>query len=212
MRACAVLAGKSMQELLQKASDARQRGADFVEILLNGIEDYSNFELIESFPLPVILSVEYTKNRKTADALKKALKFRTEFVDIDLEFPKNFIESTFAYARANGIKTIVSYRPETFPLQKNLKKIMDDMAVLSKYMKIVLPAKSKKDIESFDGIFAGAAKTGAKLALVSSFEPAPADRRNFIAYGKTESSSHNRHLPQIEDVKKSIISSAGLQA
>ncbi len=208
MRACAVLAGKDMHELLGKAADAKRFGADFVELPLNALEDYSNLELIESFPLPVILSLSYTKKKETINALKKGLKFRTEFVDIDLAFQKNFIEDTFSYARANGIKTIVSYFPSVFPVQKNLKKVIEDMAILSKYIKIVLPAKNKKDLESFGWIFNVSAKTGAKLALISSFEPAPKDKRNFICYGKIESSSHNRHLPQIEDVKKAIMENA----
>ena len=202
MRTCAVLAGSSMQEMLQKAADAKNLGADFVEVCLDMLNDYNSLELIESFPLPVILSCGYTKRQETITALKKALRFRTEFVDIDLAFPRNFIEEIFFYARANGIKTIASYYPETFPAQKTLKKIIGDMAILSKHIKIVLPAKSKKD-GSFDEIFALTAKTGAKLTLISSPESAT-DKRNFIGYGKIESSSRNRHLPQIEDVKKSI--------
>ncbi|MBI1972265.1 MAG: type I 3-dehydroquinate dehydratase [Candidatus Aenigmarchaeota archaeon] len=207
MRACAVLSGGSMPELLQKAADAKQRGADFVEIHLNAVDDYTSLELIESFPLPVIISCGYTKNQETINALKKALKFRTEFVDIDLAFPKSFIEEIFFSARANGIKTIVSYCPETVPMQKTLKRVVEDMSVLSKYIKIVLPGKNMRDQAYFDAVFAISEKTGAKLTLIGPFEPAPADKRNFIGYGKIESSSHNRHLPHIEDVKKSIVDS-----
>ncbi len=205
MRACAVLAGKTVQELLSKAAEAKRLGADFVELPLNALEDYGNLELIESFPLPVILSLRYTKKKEAVNALKKGLRFRTEFVDIDLEFPKSFIESTFAHARSNGIKTIVSYFPSVLPAQKNLKKIIEDMAILSKYIKMVLPAKNKKDLEYFGWIFDFSAKTGAKLALVNSLEPVPKDKRNFISYGKIESSGRNRRLPQIEDVKKGIM-------
>lgn len=206
MRACVVLSGSSMPELLQKAYDAKQRGADLVEVHLNAINDYNSLELIESFPLPVIVSCNCTKKQETIAALKKALKFRTEFVDIDIGFPKSLIDETFFYARANGIKTIISYYPETVPMQKTLKKVIEDMAILSGYIKIVLPAKSKKGLEYFDGIFAISEKTGAKLTLINSIGAEEmTDKRNFIGYGKTESSSHNRHLPQIENVKKAII-------
>lgn len=205
MRACAVLAGGGMQELLREAVDAKQRGADLVEVCINTLNDYERLETIEGFPLPVILSCRYTKSQETEAALKKALRFRTEFVDIDLAFPKNFIEGIFSYARANGIKTIVSYYPGAFPAQKTLKKIIEDMAVLSGHIKIVLPAKNKKDFESFGWIFSISGRAGAKLTLISSLGAAPADKKNFIGYGKIESSSHNRHLPRIEDVKKSII-------
>ncbi|MBI3413047.1 MAG: type I 3-dehydroquinate dehydratase [Candidatus Aenigmarchaeota archaeon] len=204
MRACAVLAGNSMQELLQKASDAKGRGADLVEVCFDQLNGYEDIELIESFPLPVIVSCRYSKDKTLYSALKKSLKFKTEFVDIDLSFPKSFIEEIFSYARSNGIKTIVSYYPETLPAQKTLKKVIEDMSILSNHIKITLPAKSGKNFEAFDETFGTSSKTGAKLTLISSMH-AIADRRNFIGYGKTDSSSNNRHLPHIEDVKKLIV-------
>jgi len=204
MRACAVLAGSNIHELLQKTFDAKQRGADLVEICFDALESYNDIDLVENFPLPVVVSCRHTKNNGLTNAVKKSLRFKTEFIDIDLAFPKNFIENIFSAAKSNGIKTIVSYYPETLPVQKTIKKVIEDMSILSKHIKIVLPAKSKKDLEYLDEIFAISGKTGAKLTLISSLYVIT-DRRNFIGYGKTDSSPNNRHLPRIEEVKKSII-------
>ncbi|MBI2085257.1 MAG: type I 3-dehydroquinate dehydratase [Candidatus Aenigmarchaeota archaeon] len=202
MRSCVILEGGNMKELASKAAEAKQKGSDLVEINFNSFNDYSNLERIENFPVPVIISCNFTKDQETIVAVKRALKFKTEFVDIDLAFPKNFIEETFSYARSNGIKTIISYYPDSLANPKHTKKIIEDMSIMSRYMKIGLPPKSKKDRKTYDEMFEISSKTGSKLVLVNTGEP---EKRNFITYGKIGPSEKNKNLPEIEDVKRSII-------
>ncbi len=202
MRSCAILEGSSMKEMAAKAAEAKQRGSDLIEINFNSFKDYSGLEAVENFPVPVIISCNFTKDQETIAAVKRALKFRTEFVDIDLAFPKNFIEEIFSYARSNGIKTIISYYPDSLANPKHMKKVIEDMSMMSRYMKIELPSKSKKDKETYDEMFEMSSKTGSKLALINTNEP---EKRNFITYGKIEPSEKNKSLPEIEDVKRSII-------
>ncbi len=204
MRSCTILEGNNMKELAAKAAEAKHKGSDLVEINFNSFKDYSNLELIESFPIPVIISCNFTKDRETVAAVKKALKFRTEFVDIDLEFSKDFIEGIFSYARSNRIKTIISFYPDSLPNHKHIKKIMEDMSMLSRHMKIVLPRKSRKGAETYDEMFEMSSKTGAKLVLINANEP---EKRNFIIYGRLEPSERNSNLSSIEDVRKFITES-----
>ncbi len=205
MRSCAVLSEKNLGELRQKAVYAKQVGADLVEICINSIEDCNNIETVESFPLPVVLSCKFTKDRGVLSAVKRALKFRVEFVDLDLAFPKGFIEDVFLQARSNGTKTIISYYPENFPVAKTIKKLIGDMAVLSKYIKLVLPVKNRKGLESLEETFDIAAKAGAKIVILNSSDSGEValDSRNFIGYGKT--GDGEKYLPRIEDVKSSIL-------
>ncbi len=208
MRSCAVISGKNLGELRLNAEEAKRIGADLVEIRINGLEDRNDLELLNIFPLPVILSCTSTKDQKVLSAVKKALKFKVEFVDLDLAFPKDFIEDVFSHARSNGIKTIISYYPGIFPVAKTTKKLIGDMAVLSKHIKLVLPAKNRKDIKSLGEIFGAAAKAGAKITILNSLDSGETalDRRNFIGYGKINDGE--KYLPSLEAVKKSIIDAA----
>ncbi len=208
MRTCAAISGKNLGELRLKAEEAKLIGADLVEVRINDLEDHNDPELLNSFPLPVILTCTFTKDQRMLSAVRKALKFKVEFVDLDLTFPKDFIESVFAYARSNGIKTIISYYSGSFPVLKTTKKLIGDMSVLSKHIKLVLPAKSRKDLESLGEVFGAAAKAGAKIVILNSSDSGEValDRRNFIGYGKT--GDGKKYLPSLEAVKKSIIDTA----
>ncbi len=209
MRICALLAGRSMAELCGQASEARRQGADLAEIRIDRVNDPENIEAIESFPLPVIVSCVFTKNQDILALVKKALKFRVEFIDLDLAFPKKSLEDIFSFARSNGVGTIVSYYPDKFVAEKTLKKVVEDMAVLSKHIKIRLPAKNKKDA-SFTGINNVSVKVGAKLSLLNTLEnpySAPEERKNFLGYAKLAGDQENNNLATIETVKKLIIES-----
>ena len=208
MRSCAVISGKNLGELRLNAEEAKRMGADLVEICINDLEDHNDLELLNSFSLPVILTCTFTKDQIMLSAVRKALKFKVEFVDLDLTFPKDFIEGVFSHARSNNIKTIISYYPGSFPVLKTAKKLIGDMAILSKHIKLVLPAKNRKDLESLGEVFAAATKAGTKIVILNSSDSGEAalDRRNFIGYGKI--SDGEKCLPSLEAVKRSIIETA----
>ncbi|MFH0890328.1 MAG: type I 3-dehydroquinate dehydratase [Candidatus Aenigmatarchaeota archaeon] len=210
MRVCAVLTGRSMAGLREQAYEAKQQGANLVEIRIDRIDDPENIETIESFPLPVIVSCVCTKDPDVLNLVKKAMKFKTEFIDLDLGFPKKSLEEIFSYARSNGISTIVSYYPERFVSPKILKKVVDDMAVLSKYVKLKLPVKSRKDVD-FREIYDASSKVGAKISLLNTLENSYAtalERKNFLGYGKLAGDQENKHLTEIGTIKNRIIGDA----
>lgn len=207
MRVCALLTGRNTAELRKQASDAKQQGADLVEIRIDRINDPENIEMLESFPLPIIISCVFAKNQGVLSIVKKALKFRAEFIDLDLAFPKKSLEEIFSYARSNNVSTIVSYYPDRFVSEKILKKIVEDMAVLSKHIKIRLHAKNKKNVD-FTGIFGISSKVGAKLSLLDTLEnsySAPEERKSFLGYAKLADDQENKNLATIETVKNRII-------
>ena len=207
MRTCAVLTGKSLNELYQKAIEASQRGADLVELRIDLISDFSDIGLLETFPLPMIISCVYDK-KTDLTALKRVLRFKAEFVDMDVMFPAKSVEEIFSLAKLNGIKTILSYYPERFPIPKKIRKRIKDMAMLSKHLKFILPAKNEKNLESLQDVFKISKKMGTKSVVISSGEKSyetATDPKNFIGYGKTDNSRHTRYLPDIETVKKSIM-------
>lgn len=160
MKTCVRLSG-SMEEMLSQARLAKDSGANLAAVELDSAE---NVELLGMFPVPVLLSVKHANGNKRTLRLMDAMKFRSEFVELDMSCPAAEQKKIIDMARMNGIKVMMSYTDDkkTPPLEK-LKAVLDEAAKSSSYLKVRTIANSRDDVETLKRLFKTAREKNVRL-------------------------------------------------
>lgn len=133
-------------------------GKDIIELRLDLIE-FSDEELKKFFLLSIPIICSFAKNDKPdkyrAERLKYVSCFGAKYIDIELNLEREYKIDLLNFAKANKIKTIISYHNyETTPSKSELKKIY---SACSEYnpdiIKIVCKANNDSDIETIMSLY-----------------------------------------------------------
>jgi 3-dehydroquinate dehydratase type I len=154
LRVCVSVLPETVAEALELVEEAEKRGADFIEIRLDIMKDYSELSAIPACSrVPMIATNKSVKNHgkflgsetERKQTLLNAAEKGFEYVDLNLSTSK--LESIASDVHSMGVKSIISFHdfnetPSLAKLEKILKK---EIASGADVCKIVATAKSVYD-------------------------------------------------------------------
>jgi len=154
LRVCVSVLPETVTEALKLVEKAENRGADFIEIRLDTMKDYSELSAIPACSkLPMIATNKSVKHygkflgseTERKQTLLNAAEKGFEYVDLDLSTSK--LESIISDVHSMGVKSIISFHdfnetPSLAKLEEILKK---EIASGADVCKVVTTAKSVDD-------------------------------------------------------------------
>lgn len=143
---CVSIGHIAFKDLMAQISDF-----EMIELRLD-LLDFSDEEYQQIFSLnkPVIATYRYgeTNDAERIASLQKAISLGANYVDIEIDADKEFIDTMMNFAKENNCKTILSYH--NFKETPNLKDLNSIIAQSKKlkadYTKIACMAQSTEDV------------------------------------------------------------------